>query len=169
MTATPATFELSPDKPQDPAASIQSASLAVDSREMASSAENELRELLTKITRAKQEWEATADSLPQLLPRRQKRIYYSGKSRGRNMGPWFSATHLRPSFPPAASPSMFSILLLSPESSARFGCGYQSWPQVRFGNLRSCAQARCSRHAGANPGSSEDGAGHAGHHHRGHQ
>ena len=55
---------------------------------------------------------------PTYLPRRQKRIRYSGKSRGRNMGPWFSAKHLRPSFPPAASPSMFSILLLSPESSA---------------------------------------------------
>ena len=67
MTATPATFELSPDRSQDPAASIQSASPAVDSRETESSAENELRELLTKVTRAKQEWEATADSLPQLI------------------------------------------------------------------------------------------------------
>ena len=67
MTNTPTSFERSQDEPQGLAASIQSASPAVEAKERELSAENGLPEAFTKVARAKQEWEATADSLPQLI------------------------------------------------------------------------------------------------------
>ncbi len=67
MTDTPTTIERSQGEAQDPAASIQSALLAVEARESEASAETELREVFSRVERAKQEWEATADALPQLV------------------------------------------------------------------------------------------------------
>jgi PAS domain-containing protein len=67
MTDTPTPFERSQHEPRDLAASIQSASPAVEAREREPSAATELPEVFTKVARAKQEWEATADCLPQLI------------------------------------------------------------------------------------------------------
>jgi PAS domain-containing protein len=67
MTDTLTLFERSQDELQDLAASIQSTSPAVEAREWRLAAENGLPEIFTLVARAKQEWEATADSLPQLI------------------------------------------------------------------------------------------------------
>ena len=67
MTDTPTTFEHSQGDPQGPPASTQSVPPVVDAGTSEPSAATGLPEILAKVERAKQEWEATVDSLPQFV------------------------------------------------------------------------------------------------------
>ena len=67
MTDTPTPFEHSEGDPQGPPASTRSASPVADAGTSEPTAATGLPEILAKVERAKQEWEATVDSLPQFV------------------------------------------------------------------------------------------------------